>query len=94
MRLLRRYRLVRQRRLTAREQQGETGLLHDPIEDDPTLTDAIAEAQDKADAELSHRPKTRGYCQRRWRMIQTILRREYDVEWFSPAEMNPHVLFD
>ena len=35
-----------------------------------------------------------GYCFLYWECKKHILREEYGIEWHSPAELNPHVIFD
>ena len=35
-----------------------------------------------------------GYCHLYWGEEKTLLRDEYGIEWKSPAELNPHVLYD
>ena len=35
-----------------------------------------------------------GYCHRYWALKKQILKREYGIDWKSPAELNPGVIFD
>jgi len=36
----------------------------------------------------------RGGCHFLWREMKRILLEKYGIEWFTPAEMNPGVIFD
>ena len=97
VRWLQRRRLYFQRRAVAKQRLRDhsgTGRLHDPIEDDPALQPVIAEAEALADAELSGRPRGRGFCHVFWRTKQRILRDRFGVTWFSPADMNWGVIYD
>ena len=35
-----------------------------------------------------------GYCHKYWSAKKLILRRDYGIEWHSPAELNPDAMFD
>lgn len=35
-----------------------------------------------------------GYCHLYWATKKQILKEKYGIEWHSPAELNPHVMFD
>ena len=73
-------------------------MLHDPIEDHPATKRLIAKAGREAEAELKRAgmvgPGELGYCHALWAMQQRILRERYGVEWRTPAEMNPDIMFD
>jgi hypothetical protein len=84
-------RLRRERIAIAKRQQG-TGLLHDPIEDDPTLRSVLEEAQLLAEADEP--PRGLGSCHRLWRAKKRVLKNQFEIDWFSPAEMNPGIRFD
>lgn len=47
-------------------------------------------------AEIGTRKGNRriGYCHLYWAVKKRILRKKYNIEWRSPAELNPHVHFD
>lgn len=36
----------------------------------------------------------RGRCHQQWLVMQRILREKYGIEWMTPAEMNPFIIFD
>ncbi len=63
----------------------------DPIETDTTFADIFQEV----DAELQRRyPKPRrGQCHARWHTKKALLK-ERGVDWLSPQDLNPHMLFD
>lgn len=35
-----------------------------------------------------------GYCHLYWSTKKNILKRDYNIDWKSPAELNPDVMFD
>jgi hypothetical protein len=70
--------------------------LHDPIEDEPALSALIARAKQQAEAALSmHEDRDKhGFCHVFWSKKADILREEYGIVWYSPADMNPDVMYD
>lgn len=86
---------TRERVLLAVKQKGDRRLLVDPIETDSALAEwvheAAAEANRAADS-AGHRG--RGRCHFVWSMQKQILAERHGINWFSPAEMNPAVVFD
>jgi hypothetical protein len=88
-----RQRLRYERIELAKQQQGECDELHDPIEDDPLIQPVLAEADALAETEVPH-IDNEGWCHSFWAAKQRILRKQFDVEWFSPADMNPGTFFD
>ena len=74
-------------------QPGE--LLRDPIEDEAAVKQAFAIAEQEAEASLGEVLKEQmGYCHLFWAEKASILKVRFGIEWFSPAQMNPGVLFD
>ena len=68
-------------------------LLRDPIEDEESLSNLLKEARARADAEID--PKIRrGRCHGVWIRTKKIMKEEHGIDWYSPSEMNPGVLFD
>jgi len=69
---------------------------YDSIEDDADIQPILALASDDAHAELAAQGQSGGlgYCHGFWPVKKRILREKYQVEWRSPAEMNPGVMFD
>ncbi|ABW27006.1 hypothetical protein AM1_1989 [Acaryochloris marina MBIC11017] len=43
-------------------------------------------------ADLCH--PGRGLCHQQWLVMKRILREKYGIEWMTPAEMNPFIVFD
>jgi hypothetical protein len=81
------------------------GVLHDPIEEDPKFGEAVREATEKAThlaaKEVEDREKEldgavfsrRGQCHRVWVLTKMILK-DRGIVWFSPADLNPGIVFD
>src|ERR1051326_244384 len=96
---LHRRRLLKERRAIAAEKLASVGKvdddrLVDPIEDDPVVQPILREAEQMAEAELADHNHDMGFCHLLWRTKQRILARQFSIVWFSPAEMNPYILFD
>ncbi len=67
----------------------------DPAEDDPQLATVLLRATLEVDSELAGQDRNvMGFCHLLWPTKQPILRERYGVEWRTPVEMNPEVLFD
>lgn len=69
-------------------------LKHDPQEDDPKLKRIINTAEKEADAELHSQYSGMGYCHLLWGRQKEILKEKYGIDWRTPVEMNPSVMFD
>jgi len=69
-------------------------LKHDPIEWSARWEEIIDEADEKVFRELADTPRGMGFCHAYWYTRGEILRRDYGLEWRSPAMMNRGVLFD
>ena len=71
-------------------------MLHDPIEDDPSIKPIIEAADKEAQAELMHNQSRGhlGFCHVFWGTKKRILKEKYGVDWNDPSEMNPDILFD
>jgi len=71
---------------------------YDPLEDTPEYL-AIQEELDK---EIQAKIKEdgfpdrvfHGYCHVYWERKKKILKEKYNMEWKSPAELNPYIIFD
>ena len=70
------------------------GLKHDPLEDHPRLRRVFAKAEREAELELPDVPRSLGFCHVFWETKKRILREKYGINWRTPVEMNPGVLFD
>ncbi len=69
-------------------------LLHfDPVERSKEWEDVIYSIEKKCDAALKDEPRGMGFCFMYWPVKRNFLA-EHGIEWKSPAEMNPRVIFD
>jgi hypothetical protein len=84
--------LLRSRVINAALNQSELSRLHDPIEDDPVLCERIRAAKEEAEF-VAGPTATRGQCHRIWLEQERILAAQ-GITWFSPAMMNPWMVFD
>lgn len=73
-------------------------LKHDPQEDEPRLRVIILEAGEEAEAALTQEQHVAtgqmGFCYVLWCRQKEILKNKHGIDWKSPEEMNPTVLFD
>ena len=83
-------RVLSARKLT----DGKSRYNVDPIENDDRYAAILASAEREIEEVLKGRRRGMGSCHRYWRTKKQILEEKYGVIWFSPAEMNPSILFD
>ena len=69
-------------------------LERDPIEDDPKFKPWFDAADREARLRVAQWEGQMGYCHLLCGAKQDILKRKYGIEWRTPMEMNPDVLFD
>jgi hypothetical protein len=83
-------------RTTVTHWNGAEGFNQDPQERDPEVLPLIEDAALEAQKELEAQgvEKTLGYCHLLWAVQQRILKERFDIDWKTPAEMNPDVCFD
>ena len=88
------------------EQEGY--LKHDPVEWSTAYEKVIDEVERIVDGELddhprgmgfcfaywSAKPRGMGFCFAYWSAKKHVLRTKFGIEWRSPSEMNPGVMFD
>jgi len=73
-----------------------SGLYYDPAEDDPRYAgifkaiDAEVRESLAADPERGRRGSVHIY----WSAKKRLLKQKYGIDWRSPGELNPHVIFD
>jgi len=67
---------------------------HDPKEDKPEYRTIFEEAEKLTQMELKDIPKDFGFCHRYWYTKQRILKERFNVNWRTPAELNPHICYD
>ena len=44
--------------------------------------------------EISKHKGSHGYCHIYWNYKKSILNRDYNIDWKSPEELNPEIIFD
>jgi hypothetical protein len=78
------------------DQEKRSELKHDPIEDDPRYAEIFKTIDDEVDALLADHPQRRseGFVHFYWRIKKDRLKRKYGIDWRSPGELNPYVIFD
>ena len=54
----------------------------------------LAELEAQEQLRASGIPRTLGYCHALWAAQREILKEKYGIDWRSPAEMNPNIIFD
>ncbi len=78
----------------AMKSQTDLRLFQDPIVDDPHTKELVEAAYVEAEHELTNRGRGLGHCHVVWAMTKRILREKHGIDWLSPREMNPWILFD
>jgi hypothetical protein len=73
-----------------------SGLYYDPVEDDPRYAEVFKTIDDEVKGLLADHPQrgAEGFVNIYWSIKKSLLERKYNIDWRSPGEMNPHVLFD
>lgn len=74
------------------EQEGH--LKRDPVEWSSAYEKVIDEVERLVDEELEDHPRGMGFCFAYWSAKKHILLDRFGIEWRSPSEMNPGVMFD
>lgn len=69
---------------------------HDPQERNPQLKKLIVAAGQQAEASLAALvpPGALGRCHFVWAEQQRLLKENHGIDWKTPAEMNPTIMFD
>ncbi len=96
------YELERERRIRVGEAsppagpRGESGLRHDPVEDDPRYAEVFARIDEEVKALVADDPRRgeMGFCHVQWAVKKRLLREKYGIEWRTPDEMTPQVICD
>ena len=68
-------------------------LKYDPVEDTPEFQAIKDELEEKIIAKIGPN-NGMGYCYLYWETKRDILKKDYGIEWKSPALLNPKVRFD
>jgi hypothetical protein len=91
---------IRDRELLRRIKKARTyqclndpqGALHDPIEDALEIKPIMREVERRAEKESPI--VGMGRCHDVWGRMRQILKTEHGMVWYSPSQMNTHILFD
>jgi hypothetical protein len=77
-------------------EKGTTWLTRDPLEKDPRYAEIFKKIDSEVDQALAKHPlKGRmGFCYTIWETKKRILKENYHIDWQTPAELNPQVMFD
>ena len=67
---------------------------YDPIEDTPEYLAIKNELEAKLAIKANKYLGIRGGCHLYWVYKKRILKEDYDIDWKSPAELNPHTMYD
>jgi hypothetical protein len=74
---------------------GEEGTIRrDPVEKTEKYQKILIELEAKIDEKLKGSPRGMGYCFAYWHAKKEILKKDYGINWKSPGELNPGVMFD
>ena len=78
--------------------EDRDGNEYDPKERDPKYRDIIKKAKKEAEEILEKEypgGKNRmGYCHHLWGEKKRILKEKYNIDWMTPGECNPGIMFD
>lgn len=69
-------------------------LKKDPVEYSWEWEDIYYHIEDKLEQRFANAPKHMGFCFKYWEAKKELLKEEYNIDWRSPAQMNPRVRFD
>lgn len=69
-------------------------MLVDPIEDTLEYKKIEEELESLIEEELKDFPRGLGFCHAYWYTKKKILKEKYNMDWKSPAELHPGIMFD
>lgn len=75
------------------QQRYQRHLKADPIERTPEWEEYYYEVEQECDRRLGSTPRGMGFCFSYWSVLREVLS-ERGIEWHSPSELNPRVIFD
>lgn len=75
-------------------EEHDHGMKIDPLEKDPVYAEIIKKAEEEAEKNIARLAKKNGHSYFLWMEQKRILKDKYNLNWKSPAEMNPEVVFD
>ena len=68
-------------------------LRFDPVERTPEWEANIYEVEKEVDRRMAGEPRCMGFCHAYWPVKRAVLAK-HGIEWRSPSQMNPRVMFD
>ncbi len=68
-------------------------LRQNPFDSSPEWEAILPEVEDKIFLKIGRR-QGMGFCHLYWHTKREILLADYGIEWLSPKDLNPHVMFD
>lgn len=66
----------------------------DPVEYTREWEKIYYDVEDELDRRLANVPRQMGFCFQYWAMKRELLMVKYGIDWRSPSQMNPRVMFD
>lgn len=69
-------------------------LRQDPVEFTYKWEDIYYEVEKRLDERFANAPRQMGFCFMFWNAKRELLKNEYGIDWKSPSQMNPRVMFD
>jgi len=78
--------------IDSKEDGGSTK--YDPVEHTEQYLKILIELEAKIEEELRGEPMGEGFCFMYWHKKEEILKRDYGIDWDSPAVLNPGTRFD
>lgn len=69
-------------------------LRQDPVEFTRRWEDIYYDVEEKLNERFANVHRSMGFCFMFWEAKRNLLKEEYGLEWHSPSQMNPSVMFD
>lgn len=66
----------------------------DPVEYTYRWEDIYYRMEQKLQERFANAPRHMGFCFKYWNAKRELLKEEYGIDWKSPSQMNPRVMFD
>lgn len=66
----------------------------DPVEYTYRWENIYYEVERRLDERFANAPRHMGFCFKYWEAKRHLLKEEYGIDWKSPSQMNPRVMFD
>ena len=66
----------------------------DPVEYTWQWEDIYPEVDRRLTERFANAPRHMGFCFKYWEAKRELLKKEYGIDWKSPSQMNPRVMFD